>query len=74
MDPLVHILRNAIGHGLESPAERLAGKAGAGALVLEASRERSSVVIEFRMMDGGSLGRASAARARAAGLRRTSRE
>jgi len=46
-DPLIHLLRNAIDHGLERPAEReAAGKAPAGRLVLRAARERSSILIE----------------------------
>jgi two-component system chemotaxis sensor kinase CheA len=51
-EPLVHMLRNAVDHGLEGPAERTAaGKPGQGTLVLSASRERSAVVI--RVSDDG---------------------
>ena len=51
-DPLVHLLRNAIDHGMESPDERLAvGKAERGRLVLSASRDRSAVLI--RVEDDG---------------------
>jgi two-component system chemotaxis sensor kinase CheA len=51
-DPLLHLLRNAVDHGLESPAERLAhGKQSEGRLVLSAARERSSVAI--RIQDDG---------------------
>jgi len=46
-EPLVHLLRNAIDHGLESPAERLAaGKPPSGALRLVARREQDTVVME----------------------------
>ncbi|RLC86799.1 MAG: hypothetical protein DRJ03_07760 [Chloroflexi bacterium] len=46
-DPLVHLLRNAIDHGLETPAEREAsGKSPSGTLRLAALRERDMVVIE----------------------------
>jgi two-component system chemotaxis sensor kinase CheA len=46
MDPLVHLLRNAVDHGLESPAERRkAGKPPEGEILLAAVRERSSVTI-----------------------------
>jgi len=46
-DPLVHLLRNSIDHGLETPAEREAvGKSPSGTLRLSARRERSFVVIE----------------------------
>ncbi len=45
-DPLVHLLRNAVDHGLEGPEERLAaGKARVGRITLMARRERSAVVI-----------------------------
>ncbi len=48
-DPLVHLLRNAVDHGLESAAEReAAGKPAAGLLVLSAVREQSTVVIRVR--------------------------
>jgi len=46
-DPLMHLLRNAVDHGIESPEERqLAGKPRAGRVRLAARRERSRVVIE----------------------------
>lgn len=46
-EPLVHLLRNAIDHGLEPPANRLAaGKIASGTLRLSAFRERDSVIIE----------------------------
>ena len=51
-DPVVHLLRNAIDHGFESEAERLAaGKPPVGRLVLSAARERSSITI--RVTDDG---------------------
>ena len=47
-DPLVHMVRNALDHGLESPAERLAGgKPEAGAVHLKAYHEGSHIVIEL---------------------------
>jgi len=50
-DPLVHLLRNAIDHGIEAPDVRVAaGKRPAGRLTLSATRERSAVVI--RVQDG----------------------
>ena len=46
-DPLVHMLRNAVDHGLEIPAEReAAGKPPVGTLRLSARHEGSNVVIE----------------------------
>jgi len=51
-DPIVHLLRNAIDHGIETPEERAAaGKAAAGKLRLSAERDRSAVVI--RVSDDG---------------------
>jgi two-component system chemotaxis sensor kinase CheA len=48
-DPLIHILRNAIDHGLETPEERrAAGKAPKGQLWLEAYTKSGSIVIEVR--------------------------
>ncbi|QGX94496.1 chemotaxis protein CheA [Haloplanus rallus] len=45
-DPLMHILRNAVDHGIEPPAEReRAGKDREGAIELRASRERDHVTI-----------------------------
>jgi two-component system chemotaxis sensor kinase CheA len=47
-DPLVHLLRNAVDHGIEMPAERRrAGKNPEGQLVLSAVRERASVAISI---------------------------
>jgi two-component system chemotaxis sensor kinase CheA len=51
-EPVLHLLRNAIDHGLESPSQRAAaGKQPAGRLVLSAVRDRSAVVI--RVSDDG---------------------
>ncbi|HUF29339.1 MAG TPA: chemotaxis protein CheA [Gemmatimonadaceae bacterium] len=51
-DPVMHLLRNAIDHGIETPAERTqAGKPPSGRLTLTASREKSSVVV--RVTDDG---------------------
>ena len=45
-DPLIHILRNAVDHGVESPDEREeAGKPREGTIELRASRERDHVTI-----------------------------
>jgi two-component system chemotaxis sensor kinase CheA len=45
-DPLMHILRNAVDHGIEPPAERTAaGKDPEGSIELRASRERDHVTI-----------------------------
>jgi two-component system chemotaxis sensor kinase CheA len=51
-DPVMHLLRNSLDHGVENPAERrTAGKSPVARLTLSASRERSSVVI--RVSDDG---------------------
>ena len=51
-DPVVHLLRNAIDHGIESPEQRkAAGKPAEGQLRLEALRDRSAIVI--RVTDDG---------------------
>lgn len=51
-DPVMHLLRNSLDHGVETPAERrVAGKAPVAKLTLSATRERSSVVI--RVSDDG---------------------
>jgi len=54
-DPLMHILRNAVDHGIEPPAEReAAGKEPTGHITLRASRERDHVIIEVED-DGAGL-------------------
>ncbi|MGE5372144.1 MAG: chemotaxis protein CheW [Solirubrobacterales bacterium] len=48
-DPLMHLVRNAIDHGLETPAERAAkGKPEKGTVVLEAVNEGGDVWINIR--------------------------
>lgn len=48
-DPLVHIVRNAVDHGLESTEERLAAnKSKAGQVDIKAYHEGNSLVIEVR--------------------------
>ena len=52
LDPLLHILRNAVDHGLESPDERLAaGKPRAGRITLTVSRRGQ--VVTVRVADDG---------------------
>ena len=56
-DPLMHLVRNAVDHGIESPGERLAsGKAKAGQVTLEAKNAGSDVVVTVRD-DGKGLDR-----------------
>lgn len=49
VDPLMHIVRNAVDHGIESPAERVAnGKDEHGNIDLSFTREGESVVIRCK--------------------------
>ena len=51
-EPLVHLLRNAIDHGIETPQARLAaGKPRVGRLLLSAARDRAAVLL--RVTDDG---------------------
>ena len=46
-DPLIHMVRNALDHGIETPAERAAvGKPARGTLRLSARQENDNVIIE----------------------------
>ncbi|TAV12680.1 chemotaxis protein CheA [Rhizobium leguminosarum] len=48
-DPLVHLVRNSIDHGLETPAERLAsGKTEAGTVTLSARQAGGEVIISIK--------------------------
>ena len=54
-DPLVHLLRNAVDHGVESLEERrAAGKSGDGTITLGAYQKGGNVVIEIKD-DGAGL-------------------
>jgi two-component system chemotaxis sensor kinase CheA len=56
-DPLVHLVRNAIDHGIEAPDVRVArGKPSAGKVSLHAYHESGGIVIEVSD-DGGGLNR-----------------
>ena len=69
-DPLLHLVRNSIDHGIESAAARAAaGKNGTGTIHLNASHRGGSIVIEVGD-DGGGL---DAERIVAKGPRRGSR-
>ncbi len=48
-EPLLHLIRNAIDHGLETAEERLAaGKPAEGLLQIKAIRDRNQVIIEVK--------------------------
>jgi two-component system, chemotaxis family, sensor kinase CheA len=56
-DPLMHLVRNAIDHGIEAPVRRAAsGKSPAGCVGLNAYHDSGSIVIEVSD-DGGGLPR-----------------
>jgi two-component system chemotaxis sensor kinase CheA len=47
-DPLIHIVRNSLDHGIETPEVRIAaGKPAAGKLIIRATQEGDRVVIEI---------------------------
>lgn len=66
-DPLVHLVRNALDHGLEEPHERVAaGKPPTGMLELSARHQGGHVVVcvrdDGRGIDPADVGRAAVAR------------
>jgi two-component system, chemotaxis family, sensor kinase CheA len=68
-DPLVHLVRNALDHGLEAPEERArAGKPPIGRLEIAARHASGSVIIEVRDDGRGIDPAAVAARAASRGL------
>ena len=61
-DPLVHLVRNAVDHGVELPHERTnAGKSQSGCLTLRAANQAGNVIIEVeddgKGLDAGALKR-----------------
>ncbi|MGE5758649.1 MAG: response regulator, partial [Sideroxydans sp.] len=55
MDPLMHVLRNAVDHGIEAPSVRTAvGKPPAGKIELSFAREGNSIVVRCKD-DGAGL-------------------
>ncbi len=55
MDPLMHVLRNAVDHGIEAPATRTAaGKPAAGTIELSFAREGNTIVVSCKD-DGAGL-------------------
>jgi two-component system, chemotaxis family, sensor kinase CheA len=57
VDPLTHLVRNSIDHGIETPAVRTAaGKGETGRLSLSASHQGGNIIIEVSD-DGGGLNR-----------------
>jgi two-component system chemotaxis sensor kinase CheA len=69
MDPVLHLVRNAVSHGIERPERRSAlGKPAQGTLTLRASTSGEMVVIEVADDGGGVDVAAVVERARAAGV------
>ncbi|WP_229819811.1 chemotaxis protein CheA [Kushneria pakistanensis] len=57
VDPLTHLVRNSLDHGIETPDRRLAaGKPAAGRLTLSASHQGGNILIEISD-DGAGLNR-----------------
>jgi chemosensory pili system protein ChpA (sensor histidine kinase/response regulator) len=53
-DPLLHLIQNAVAHGIEPPAEReRRGKAPQGRLILSASQEGGFILVEVEDDGGG---------------------
>jgi chemotaxis protein histidine kinase CheA/CheY-like chemotaxis protein len=53
-DPLIHLVRNAVDHGVETPERRLAaGKPETGTLTLRARQQGGAIVIEIADDGGG---------------------
>jgi two-component system chemotaxis sensor kinase CheA len=49
IDPLLHLVRNSLDHGIESPAERVAGdKSETGTIEIKAYQKGGNVIIEIR--------------------------
>ncbi len=68
-DPLVHLVRNAIDHGVEAPDQReRAGKPRAGKVTLAARQEGDHIAIEVRDDGGGIDPEVIKAKAREKGL------
>jgi two-component system, chemotaxis family, sensor kinase CheA len=69
MDPVLHLVRNAISHGIETPQQRAAaGKPAEATIRLSASTAGESVILEISDDGNGIDVDAVAARARASGM------
>jgi two-component system chemotaxis sensor kinase CheA len=68
-DPLVHLVRNSVDHGIESPQARAAaGKSPVGTVHLDACHRGGSVAVEIRDDGGGLDKNRILAKARSRGL------
>ena len=61
-EPLIHLVRNAVDHGIESPERRAAaGKPEAGTIRIDAHQDKDSVVVDISD-DGGGIDAAAVRR------------
>lgn len=68
-DPLVHLVRNSVDHGIEMPDVRVAaGKPASGTIVLEAYHKGGNITVEVADDGGGLQKDRVLAKARASGL------
>jgi two-component system, chemotaxis family, sensor kinase CheA len=68
-DPLVHLVRNSVDHGIEMPQARVAaGKPSAGVISLEAYHKGGNIVVDVCDDGGGLQGDRILAKARERGL------
>jgi chemotaxis protein histidine kinase CheA len=68
-EPLLHVVRNAVGHGIEAPADRLAAcKPAVGRVTLEGRREGNTLVLSVQDDGRGLDYTAIAEKARRLGL------
>jgi len=68
-DPLVHLVRNSVDHGIESPEARIAaGKSPVGTVHLDACHRGGSIAVEIRDDGGGLDKNRILAKARSRGL------
>jgi two-component system chemotaxis sensor kinase CheA len=69
VDPLTHLIRNCIDHGIETPEDRAAaGKSEAGKLFLSAGHQGGNVIIEVSDDGAGLNGEKILAKARQQGM------
>jgi len=69
IDPITHLVRNSLDHGIETPEQRVrAGKDPAGKLTLSAQHQGGSIVIEVRDDGGGLVREKIMAKARQQGI------
>jgi len=69
IDPITHLVRNSLDHGLEGPEQRaLAGKDPVGRLTLSAQHQGGSILIEVKDDGGGLVREKILAKARQQGM------